>query len=105
MGHVIVLTLSQDVKHVDVLLDPVGRSKGCAIVEYSSPAEAQRAIDELNHTINSVIQKSRFRQWSGSSHFQWCEQQSGGDPRAVYRHARCGVESGRGGFTVSGQAI
>ena len=36
--------------HADVLHGPDGRSKGCGLVEYSAPEEAQRAIQELNDT-------------------------------------------------------
>ncbi|KAJ3330467.1 hypothetical protein HDU93_000369, partial [Gonapodya sp. JEL0774] len=36
-----------EVLHADVLLQPGGRSKGCAVVEYSTPEEAQRAVSEL----------------------------------------------------------
>jgi len=39
-----------EVMHVDVLHGPDGRSKGCGLVEYQSPDEAQRAIQELNDT-------------------------------------------------------
>jgi RNA recognition motif-containing protein len=33
-----------------VLTGPDGRSKGCGLVEFSTPEEAQRAIAELNDT-------------------------------------------------------
>ena len=39
-----------DVKHAEVFADFNGRSKGCGIVEYSNPEDAQRAIAELNDT-------------------------------------------------------
>mmetsp|Transcript_25272 Transcript_25272/g.60834 ORF Transcript_25272/g.60834 Transcript_25272/m.60834 type:complete len:172 (+) Transcript_25272:59-574(+) len=39
-----------EVMHADIMTEPSGRSKGCAIVEYSSPQHAQRAIAELNDT-------------------------------------------------------
>ena len=39
-----------EVLHADVLHGPDGRSKGCGLVEYSAPEEAQRAIQELNDT-------------------------------------------------------
>jgi len=39
-----------DVLHADIMMDASGRSKGCAIVEYSSAEHAQRAINELNNT-------------------------------------------------------
>ena len=37
------------VTRADVLEEPGGRSKGCGIVEYSNPMEAQRAINELTN--------------------------------------------------------
>ncbi|KAI8812370.1 hypothetical protein BJ742DRAFT_673974 [Cladochytrium replicatum] len=39
-----------EVVYADVLTQPSGRSKGCGVVEYSTPEEAQRAIRELNDT-------------------------------------------------------
>eukprot|EP00283_Hemiselmis_rufescens_P003452 CAMPEP_0173420996 /NCGR_PEP_ID=MMETSP1357-20121228/2264_1 /TAXON_ID=77926 /ORGANISM="Hemiselmis rufescens, Strain PCC563" /LENGTH=59 /DNA_ID=CAMNT_0014383853 /DNA_START=24 /DNA_END=200 /DNA_ORIENTATION=- len=39
-----------EVTYADVLSGPDGRSKGCGLVEYSSPDQAQRAIAELNDT-------------------------------------------------------
>jgi RNA recognition motif-containing protein len=33
-----------------VFSGPDGRSKGCGIVEYTTPEDAQRAIAELNDT-------------------------------------------------------
>ncbi len=39
-----------EVLHADVLHGPDGRSKGCGLVEYQTPEEAQRAIQELNDT-------------------------------------------------------
>jgi len=39
-----------EVMHADVLTGPDGRSKGCGLVEFSTPEEAQRAIAELNDT-------------------------------------------------------
>jgi RNA recognition motif-containing protein len=39
-----------EVLHADVLHGPDGRSKGCGIVEYQTPEEAQRAMQELNDT-------------------------------------------------------
>ena len=39
-----------EVLHADVLIGPDGKSKGCALVEYQSAAEAKRAIDELTDT-------------------------------------------------------
>ncbi len=36
--------------HADIMTEPSGRSKGCAVVEYSAPEHAQRAIAELNDT-------------------------------------------------------
>jgi len=38
------------VEFADVLTGPDGRSKGCAVVEFAQPEEAQRAIAELNDT-------------------------------------------------------
>ncbi len=38
------------VTHADIIMEPSGRSKGCAIVEYATPADAQRAIAELTDT-------------------------------------------------------
>jgi len=39
------------VSHADILMeDGTGRSKGCGIVEYSSPEEAKKAIETLNET-------------------------------------------------------
>ena len=40
-----------DVVRVDILSDASGRSKGCAIVEYASPRDAQMAIVNLNETV------------------------------------------------------
>lgn len=37
-----------DVAHVDLLTTGNGRSRGCAIVEFASPADAQAAISTLN---------------------------------------------------------
>ncbi|KAJ1607270.1 putative Gbp1/Gbp2p-like single stranded G-strand telomeric DNA-binding protein [Cryptosporidium canis] len=39
-----------NVIRADVFEDEVGRSRGCGVVEYSFPEEAQRAINELNNT-------------------------------------------------------
>ena len=39
-----------EVLHADVLHGPDGRSKGCGLVEFQTPDEAQRAIQELNDT-------------------------------------------------------
>ena len=39
-----------EVLHADVLIGPDGKSKGCALVEYQSVAEAKRAIEELTDT-------------------------------------------------------
>ncbi|EKX39611.1 hypothetical protein GUITHDRAFT_160003 [Guillardia theta CCMP2712] len=39
-----------NVVHADIMYEAGGRSKGCAIVEYASPEDAQRAIAELNDT-------------------------------------------------------
>ncbi|KAH8584855.1 RNA recognition domain-containing [Cryptosporidium sp. chipmunk genotype I] len=39
-----------NVIRADVFEDEVGRSRGCGVVEYSFPEEAQRAISELNNT-------------------------------------------------------
>ena len=39
-----------EVLHADVMMGADGRSKGCALVEYQSAAEAQRAIEELTDT-------------------------------------------------------
>lgn len=39
-----------NVIHVDVMGEPSGRSKGCAIVEYATPHEAQSAIASMNDT-------------------------------------------------------
>ena len=39
-----------EVLHADVMMGADGRSKGCALVEYQSAAEAQRAIVELTDT-------------------------------------------------------
>jgi RNA recognition motif-containing protein len=36
--------------HVEIMTDPTGRSKGAAIVRFAEPADAQKAIDELNGT-------------------------------------------------------
>jgi len=42
-----------NVMHADILSDSEGKSKGCAIVEFSSPADALRAISLLsNSTLN-----------------------------------------------------
>ncbi|KAL7066332.1 RNA recognition domain-containing protein [Cryptosporidium serpentis] len=38
------------VVRADVFEDEVGRSRGCGVVEYSAPEEAQRAIAELNNS-------------------------------------------------------
>jgi RNA recognition motif-containing protein len=38
------------VTRADVFVDETGRSKGCGIVEYSTPEEAQNAIKTLNDT-------------------------------------------------------
>jgi len=39
-----------DVVYAEVMTEPDGRSKGCGIVEYSSPEEAQEAISTLTDT-------------------------------------------------------
>jgi RNA recognition motif-containing protein len=39
-----------NVTRADVFIDETGRSKGCGIVEYSTPEEAQTAIKTLNDT-------------------------------------------------------
>lgn len=39
-----------EVTRSDVFLDESGRSKGCGVVEYSTPEAAQRAIETLNDT-------------------------------------------------------
>mmetsp|Transcript_4587 Transcript_4587/g.10176 ORF Transcript_4587/g.10176 Transcript_4587/m.10176 type:complete len:486 (-) Transcript_4587:282-1739(-) len=39
-----------DVLRADVMQTHDGRSKGCGIVEYSSPEEAARAVEELNNS-------------------------------------------------------
>ncbi|ELR15584.1 uncharacterized protein ACA1_164640 [Acanthamoeba castellanii str. Neff] len=39
-----------NVTRADVFIDETGRSKGCGIVEYSTPEEAQNAIKTLNDT-------------------------------------------------------
>jgi RNA recognition motif-containing protein len=41
---------SADHACIDHFSGPDGRSKGCGIVEFTSPDEAQRAIAELNDT-------------------------------------------------------
>ncbi|OZJ02601.1 hypothetical protein BZG36_03640, partial [Bifiguratus adelaidae] len=40
-----------EVVFADVMMLPSGRSKGCGIVEYRTPEEAQRAIQELTDTM------------------------------------------------------
>ncbi|KAJ1561753.1 hypothetical protein HK405_002959, partial [Cladochytrium tenue] len=47
-----------DVLFADVLTQPNGRSKGCGVVEFAAPEEAQRAIRELNDT--SLLGRSIF---------------------------------------------
>lgn len=37
-------------KFVDLFQEPGGRSKGCAVVEYDTPAEAHAAIRDLHDT-------------------------------------------------------
>mmetsp|Transcript_5886 Transcript_5886/g.10473 ORF Transcript_5886/g.10473 Transcript_5886/m.10473 type:complete len:107 (-) Transcript_5886:120-440(-) len=37
-----------EVSHVDILKDSRDQSKGCAIVTYASPLEAQRAVQQMN---------------------------------------------------------
>ena len=37
-----------EVVYADVMMGPDGRSKGCGLVEFQNPQEAQRAINELN---------------------------------------------------------
>ncbi|TMW68366.1 hypothetical protein Poli38472_005834 [Pythium oligandrum] len=44
------MKLAGTVVHADVLEEPNGRSKGCGLVEYSTPDEAQHAIMSLNDT-------------------------------------------------------
>jgi RNA recognition motif-containing protein len=39
-----------NVKTVDVLCVPGGRSKGCAVVEFSDPGTCQQAIQALNNS-------------------------------------------------------
>lgn len=39
-----------EVVYAEVMTEPDGRSKGCGIVEYSSPEEAQKACETLNDT-------------------------------------------------------
>lgn len=39
-----------EVTRVDVMMESDGRSKGCAVVEFGSPEDAQSAIDNLNDT-------------------------------------------------------
>ena len=39
-----------NVTHADIMPEANGRSKGCAIVEYATVRDAQRAIAELNDT-------------------------------------------------------
>lgn len=39
-----------NVAYVDIFQGPDGRSKGCALVEFSSPEDAAKAIKELNDT-------------------------------------------------------
>ena len=38
------------VVNADVMMEPGGRSKGCGLVEFRTPADARRAIDMLNDT-------------------------------------------------------
>jgi RNA recognition motif-containing protein len=38
------------VLHADVMEEPNGRSKGCGIVEYGNPKQAQHAIDVMSET-------------------------------------------------------
>ena len=37
-----------EVIHADILTGHDGRSKGCGIVEFGSPADAQRAIEDFS---------------------------------------------------------
>lgn len=39
-----------DVVHAKIMTTHSGQSRGCGVVEFSSPEDAQRAIDELNGT-------------------------------------------------------
>ena len=39
-----------NVAHVEVLTKPDGRSKGCAIVEYEHPRDAEKALRDLDGT-------------------------------------------------------
>ena len=44
------MRLTGEVLHADVLQGPDGRAKGCGIVEYQAPHEAQQAIQALHDT-------------------------------------------------------
>jgi len=44
------LTVCSGVTSAEVISYPNGRSKGCGLVEFKSPSEAEKAIKELNNT-------------------------------------------------------
>lgn len=44
------MRLTGEVLHADVLHGPDGRAKGCGLVEYQFPHEAQRAIQDLHNS-------------------------------------------------------
>jgi len=42
--------LAGDIAHVDILKNPDGRSKGCAVVYFDHPDDAEKAIEMFNNT-------------------------------------------------------
>ena len=48
--NIFMFPIAGDVVFADILTQVGGRSKGCGVVEFSQPEEAQRAIRELSDT-------------------------------------------------------
>eukprot|EP00292_Cryptomonas_paramecium_P014857 CAMPEP_0113683610 /NCGR_PEP_ID=MMETSP0038_2-20120614/13433_1 /TAXON_ID=2898 /ORGANISM="Cryptomonas paramecium" /LENGTH=138 /DNA_ID=CAMNT_0000603047 /DNA_START=35 /DNA_END=447 /DNA_ORIENTATION=- /assembly_acc=CAM_ASM_000170 len=83
---------SQDlnVAHVEILTEASGRSKGCAIIEYSTPEDAARAISELNDV-----------EFQGRQLFVREDREAGKPPGsrpAPFRGGGAGAYGGRGAY-------
>ncbi|KAJ3016400.1 UNVERIFIED_CONTAM: hypothetical protein HDU68_012233, partial [Siphonaria sp. JEL0065] len=72
----------------DVLTQPGGRSKGCGVVEYSTPEEAEAAIRELNDT--PLLGRQVFVREDREPDIKFSGTRSGGGDRGGYGGPRGG---------------
>jgi len=92
-----------NVLRADVFVDESGRSKGCGIVEYSAPEEAQNAIATLNDTKIDESDRLIFVREDREER-AFAPPTARGSSRGMAPRGRGGfgnVRGGRGGFVAS----